>query len=45
MKYYEQVFVSNYSKKLGVAKNSIVANSDKSSSSGKNAGKMQHAIK
>jgi len=39
MKYYEQEFVSNYSKKLAVAKNSIVANSDKSSSSGKNAKK------
>ena len=39
MKYYEQEFVSNYSKKLAVAKNSIVANSDRSSSSGKNAKK------
>ena len=39
MKYYEQEFVSNYSKKLAVAKNSIVANSDRSSSSGKNAEK------
>ena len=39
MKYYEQEFVSNYSKKLAVAKNSIVSNSDSSSSSGKNAKK------
>ena len=39
MKYYEQEFVSNYSKKLAVAKNSIVASSDSSSSTGKNAKK------
>ena len=44
MKYYEQEFVSNYSKKLAVAKNSIVANSDRSEVV-RMQRKMQHKIK